>query len=91
MNFDRVLAMAGITAEEVMAYADGVLAPHRRQAVSDAFVKYPDLLQLLEIYLVRFDEPYDNLPNPPLPEQVLGELLEYDRAAIAALRESGVI
>jgi anti-sigma factor RsiW len=47
MKLEELLAMAGITAQEIIAYADGVLGAERRQAVRDALAKYPDLLEVL--------------------------------------------
>jgi hypothetical protein len=51
IDLDRLLMDAQITEEDLMAYADGVLAPDRRLAVRDALAKYPDLMRLLEIFL----------------------------------------
>ncbi len=69
-----VLAKAGITMEELMAYADGVLAPDRRAAVRAALEGHPDLMQLLETFLFTkgaFVRPFDELLSKPVPRKLV--------------------
>jgi hypothetical protein len=74
MTLEELLAEAGITEMEIMAYADGVLAPERRPVVRAALTKYPELMQLLESFLFTrgpLVEAYDEVLDAPVPETLL--------------------
>ena len=71
---EELLAEAGIKEMEIMAYADGVLAPERRPVVRAALAKYPELMQLLESFLFTrgpLVEAYDEVLEAPIPEALL--------------------
>lgn len=72
--WEQLLKKAGITMEELMAYADGVLGPDRRADVRVALEKHPELMQLLETFLFTrgaFVRPYDELLAKPLPSRLI--------------------
>lgn len=71
----RLLGVAKVTEEELMEYADGVLAMPRRPEVRDALTRHPDLVRLLESYLFagpRLAQIYNELVPEPDPERYLG-------------------
>ena len=78
MTLEEMLAEAGITEMEIMKYADGVLAPERRPVVRAALAKYPELMQLLEIFIFTrgpLRDVYDEVLKAPTPEPLLALLL----------------
>jgi hypothetical protein len=78
MTLEEMLAEAGITEMEIMKYADGVLAPERRPLVRAALAKYPELMQLLEIFIFTrgpLKDAYDEVLKAPIPEALLDVLL----------------
>jgi hypothetical protein len=76
---EELLAEAGISMEELMAYADGVLALERRPAVREALRTHPDLMQALEIFLFTkgaFVRPYEELLARPVPSKLVDAVRE---------------
>jgi hypothetical protein len=72
--WEQLLQKAGITMEELMAYADGVLGPDRRADVRSALEHHPELMQLLETFLFTkgaFVRPYDELLAKPVPRRLI--------------------
>ncbi len=68
---------AAITDEEIMAYADGVLAPERRAIIRQALATDPALMQTLESFLVTrgpLIRPFDEVLATPLPDAMLATL-----------------
>jgi hypothetical protein len=78
MTLEEMLAAAGITEMEIMEYADGVLAPERRPIVRADLAKYPELMQLLELFIFTrgpLKDVYDEVLKAPIPEALLDPLL----------------
>jgi len=73
-EFMPVVSKAGITMEELMAYADGALPPDRRLAVRAALVENPELMELLESFLITrggVPRTFEGLLAAPVPKRVL--------------------
>jgi hypothetical protein len=82
VNGDAVMA---ISDEEIMRYADGVLAAERRAAVRDALARDPILMQTLEGFLLTrgpLARPFDDVLAAPVPARVQSVLQPPPAAAI---------
>ena len=82
MNLEQLLVEAGVTAEEIMAYADGVLAADRRAPVREALAKYAELMQLFESYVFTrgsLARPFEDVLAACTPDRTLQVVLGANR------------
>ncbi len=85
VNGDAVMA---ITDEEIMRYADGVLAVERRAVVRDGLARDPALMQTLEGFLQTrgpLTRPFDDILAAPIPARVQS-VLQSPAAAVRPRR-----
>jgi hypothetical protein len=73
-----LLAQLDITLEELMAFADGVLAPERQDVICDAIKAHPQLIEVVRAFLYTkgaLPILYAKVGDEPIPDQMLATVL----------------